>query len=106
VFAQVVSALVDGGVDIATAVAAPRWSATPPVHLAPPDRTEIEARYHPDVIDGLRARGQDPVVVDAWSSSMGHAHAIELVRDPSDPAAPPTFAAAADPRSEGLPGAC
>jgi len=106
VFAQLVSALVDGGVDIATAVAAPRWSATPPVHLAPPDRTEIEARYHPAVIEGLRARGQDPQLIGPWSSNMGHAHAVEIVRDPTDVAAAPTFAAAADPRSEGLPGAC
>ena len=108
VFAQVVSALVDGGVDVATAVAAPRWSATPAAHLAPPDRTEIEARYHPAVIDGLAARGQAPQVIPAWSSAMGHAHAIELVRDTGDPTTPPTltFAAATDPRSEGLPGAC
>ena len=106
VFAQVVSALVDGGVDIATAVAAPRWSATPPTHLAPPDRTEIEERYHPAVIEGLRARGQDPQVIPPWSSNMGHAHAVEIVRDAADPSAPPTFAAATDPRSEGLPGAC
>lgn len=106
VFAQVVSALVDGGVDVATAVAAPRWSATPPAHLAPPDRTEIESRYHPAVIAGLAARGQAPAVIAPWSSAMGHAHAIEIVRDAADPAARPTFAAAADPRSEGLPGAC
>jgi gamma-glutamyltranspeptidase / glutathione hydrolase len=106
VFAQVVSALVDGGVDIATAVAAPRWAAGPPEHLAPPSLTEIESRYHPAVIEGLRARGQDPGVIAPWSSAMGHAHAVEIVRDPADPAAAPTFAAAADPRSEGLPGAC
>jgi gamma-glutamyltranspeptidase/glutathione hydrolase len=105
VFAQVVSALVDGGVDLATAVAAPRWAAGPPAHLAPPSRTEIESRYHPGVIAGLRARGQDPQVVEPWSSAMGHAHAIEIVRDAADPGAPPTFAAATDPRSEGLPGA-
>ena len=106
VFAQVVSALVDGGVDIATAVAAPRWAAGPPEHLAPPSLTEIESRYHPAVIEGLRARGQEPQVIAPWSSNMGHAHAIELVRDPADPETPLTFAAATDPRSEGLPGAC
>ena len=39
-------------------VAAPRWSATPPAHLAPPARTEIEARYHPAVVEGLRDRGR------------------------------------------------
>ncbi|MFN8623047.1 MAG: gamma-glutamyltransferase family protein [Chloroflexota bacterium] len=105
VFAQVVSALVDGGVDVATAVAAPRWSATPADHLGPPDLTEIESRYHLAVIEGLRARGQDPQVIGPWSSNQGHAHAIEIVRDPAAPDRPVSFAAATDPRSEGLPGA-
>ena len=58
--------------------AAPRWSATPPRHLAPPDRTEIESRYHAEVIEGLRARGHGPQVIAPWSSAMGHAHAVEI----------------------------
>ncbi len=103
VFAQMVSAIVDGGVDVATAVGAPRWAADVPGHLRPPSLTLLESRYRDEVVAGLRARGHDPRVIEPWSSAMGHAHAIEIVREGDD--AGPTFAAATDPRSEGLPGA-
>lgn len=101
VFAQVVSAMVDGGLDPATAVAAPRWAANVETHLGPPVLTLLESRYRADVVAGLRARGHDPRLIEPWSSSMGHAHVIELGRD----ATGRWFAAATDPRSEGLPGA-
>jgi gamma-glutamyltranspeptidase/glutathione hydrolase len=101
VFAQVVSDMVDGGLDPATAVAAPRWAATSEEHLGAPSLTVIESRYRDDVIAGLRQRGQDPRVIEPWSSSMGHAHVIETGRDGRSR----WFAAATDPRSEGLPGA-
>ncbi len=104
VFAQVVSAIVDGGLDVATAVGAPRWAAEVPRQLDPATLTVLESRYRADVVAGLCDRGQDPRVIDPWSSSMGHAHAIELVRDgPSGDLV--SFVAATDPRSEGLPGA-
>ncbi len=104
VFAQVVSAIVDGGVDVATAVGAPRWAADVPRHLGLPSLTALETRYRPEVVDGFRARGHVPRIVDAWSSAMGHAHAIEIIHD-SEPEDHRTFAAATDLRSEGLPGA-
>lgn len=101
VFAQVVSAMVDGGADPATAVAAPRWAANIETHLGPPVLTLLESRYRADVVEGLRARGHQPRLVEPWSSSMGHAHAIETGTDADGR----WFAAATDPRSEGLPGA-
>ncbi len=104
VFAQVVSAIVDGGVGVATAVGAPRWAADVPRHMGPASLTVLESRYHPEVVDGLRARGHVPRIIDAWSSAMGHAHAIEIIHD-GEPEGDRTFAAATDPRSEGLPGA-
>lgn len=101
VFAQVVSAMVDGGVDPATAVAAPRWAANVDSHLGPPILTLLESRYRPEVVAGLRARGHDPLLIEPWSSEMGHAHAIETgLLDGHR-----WFAAATDPRSQGLPGA-
>ena len=104
VFAQVVSAIVDGGLDVATAVGAPRWAADVPRHLGPASLTVLESRYRPEVIAGLRERGHETRIIEPWSSAMGHAHAIEVVRD-EGAGAPVSFAAAADPRSEGLPGA-
>ena len=113
IFAQVVSALVDGGMDVATAVAAPRWAADVPDHHAPPNLTVLETRYHAEVVAGLRARGHDVVQRSAFDAGLGHAHAIELLYGESSPAptdegppggerdAPTAFAAAADPRSEG-----
>jgi gamma-glutamyltranspeptidase len=105
VFAQFVSAVVDGGVDIATAVAAPRWVTRIEEHLGTPSVSAIESRYHAAVTQGLRNRGHDVVVTEPWSSEMGHEHAVEVVRAPGGEAGDPTFAAAADPRSEGLPAA-
>ncbi|MEA2621784.1 MAG: gamma-glutamyltranspeptidase / glutathione hydrolase [Chloroflexota bacterium] len=115
VFGQFVSAVVDGGLDVGTAVAAPRWAADVEEHLGPPSLTVLESRYHPSVIEGLRARGHDIRIDEPWSSGMGHEHAIELVRGPgrerdadTDTDADGdgdtlTIAATADPRSEGLP---
>ena len=71
IFAQVVSALVDGGVDVATAVAAPRWAADVPEHHAPPSLTVLETRYHPAVVEGLRARGHDVLQRGAFDPGTG-----------------------------------
>ena len=102
VFGQVVSALVDGSVDVATAVAAPRWAAEMAEHHGPPTLTVVESRYHAQVVDGLRARGHDVLQRADYDPGMGHTHAIELLRD-GDSGAVTAFAAATDPRSEGAP---
>lgn len=99
VFAQIVSAVVDGGSDVATAVAAPRWAAMMRTQHGAPDLTELESRVTDGVPLKLAEMGHDIVMRDAWASSMGHAHAIEVVRDEAGEAA--SFAAACDPRSEG-----
>jgi gamma-glutamyltranspeptidase/glutathione hydrolase len=105
VFAQFVSAVVDGGVDIASAISAPRWAAEMKGHLGPPSTSLLESRYDARVIDKLRELGHDVELAESFDSGLGHEHAIEIVRDPANPQMSPTFAAAADPRSEGLPGA-
>ena len=99
VFAQFVSAVVDGGSDVATAVAAPRWAAMMRSQHGPPELTELESRVPEDVPEALTAKGHDVVLREPWTSSMGHAHAIEIVRD--DTGEVDSFAAGADPRSEG-----
>jgi gamma-glutamyltranspeptidase/glutathione hydrolase len=106
VFAQVVSALVDGGLDVATAVGAPRWAADVVEHYGHPSLTRLEPRFREEIYAGLRARGHDVELAQPFDHGMGHAHAIELVRDPAAPDDPErtTFAAATDPRCEGAPG--
>jgi gamma-glutamyltranspeptidase/glutathione hydrolase len=103
IHAQVVSALVDGGADIATAVAMPRWFVEPAEHFAPPDAVGIEPRFDAGVLEGLAALGHPVTATEPFDSSLGHCHAIELVD--GGPAADGTLAAATDPRSNGLPAA-
>ncbi len=102
IHAQFVSAVVDGGADVASAVGAPRWLVEPDGHLAPPTFVAVESRIAPVVIDALGAHGHDVHVTGAFDAAFGHEHAIELVR--GGPARPEgALAAATDPRSAGLP---
>jgi gamma-glutamyltranspeptidase/glutathione hydrolase len=100
VFAQVVSALVDGRVDVATAVAAPRWSPVPAAHFAPPDLVQVEPRFRAGLLAGLAAMGHRLDLRAPFDGALGHAHAIELVD--GGPSRGGTLAAATDPRSPGL----
>ena len=98
---QLVSALVDGGADIATAVAAPRITVEPDGWLAPPRAASVPTGALADgVADGLRARGHR-LAETGYEGALGHEHAIELVD--GGPAAGGSLAAATDPRSAGLP---
>ena len=103
VHAQVVSALVDGGADVATAVAGPRWFVEPAEHFAPPDTVRIEPRFGPELLAGLEALGHPVVPVEPFDGALGHCHAIEVVD--GGPPNGGSLAAATDPRSQGLPAA-
>jgi gamma-glutamyltranspeptidase/glutathione hydrolase len=104
VFAQFVTALVDGGRDIADAVAAPRFAADADRHFGPPAIARLEGGLAPELGDALAARGHQVSWTEPFSSAFGHQHAIELIWEPGAQT-PTSFAATADPRSEGLPGA-
>ena len=104
VFAQFVSAVVDGGRTIADAVAAPRFAADAEQHYRPPALTRLEGGMLPDVGEVLAGMGHSVAWTAPFSSAFGHEHAIEIVRDPGA-GLPTSFAATADPRSEGQPGA-
>jgi gamma-glutamyltranspeptidase/glutathione hydrolase len=101
ILAQVVSALVDGGVDVASAVAAPRWFVEPAQHFAPPIEVRVEPRFAPGVLASLAGKGHPVLETAAFDGRLGHAHAIELVE--GGPGAGGSVAAATDPRSAGLP---
>ena len=98
VFAQFVSAVVDRGLDIATALAVPRWLAQPQGFLGPPTVSLLERRFSPEVAAELKRRGHDVRWGEAFNSRMGHANAVEMV--PADNG-DVTLAAATDPRTEG-----
>ena len=99
---QLVSALVDGGADVATAVAAPRITVEPDGWLAPPIAVQADGNPSDGVLDGLRRLGHR-VEHLASTGALGHEHAIELVD--GGPAAGGSLAAMTDPRSAGLPAA-
>jgi len=96
---QLVSALVDGGADIRTAVAAPRVVVEPAGWFAPPVAIVTDGALAEGVEVGLRALGHD-LTRTGFDGGLGHEHAIELVD--GGPAADGTLAAIADPRSMGL----
>jgi gamma-glutamyltranspeptidase / glutathione hydrolase len=102
VHAQLVSALVDGGVDIRTAVSAPRWFVEPARHFDPPVEVRLEPRHAPGIAAALEALGHPVTFRAAFDPSLGQEHAIEFVDGgPGAPAG--SLAAVTDPRSEGLP---
>jgi gamma-glutamyltranspeptidase/glutathione hydrolase len=102
IHAQLVSALVDGGVDVRTGVTAPRWYVEPAEHFGPPVEVRLEPRHRVGIAEALEALGHPVTLTAAFDSTLGHEHAIELVE--GGPAAPGgSLAAATDPRSAGLP---
>ncbi|MGO9205707.1 MAG: gamma-glutamyltransferase family protein [Candidatus Limnocylindrales bacterium] len=104
VFAQFVSSVVDGGRPIEDAVAAPRFAADADTHGAPRELTRLERGMLPAVGDALAVMGHAVAWVPPLSSELGHEHAVEILYRPHTDV-PVSFAATADPRSEGLPGA-
>jgi gamma-glutamyltranspeptidase/glutathione hydrolase len=102
IHAAFVSAVVDGGLDIAQAIAAPRVSVEPRFHFDPPRQVIAESRFPPGFLEGLQALGHPVVRIGGYEDGIGHQHAIELVDGgPGAPAG--SVAAAADPRSAGVP---
>lgn len=102
IHAQLVTALVDGGLDIRSAVANPRWFVESAEHFAPPDAVRAEPRFPSGILEQLEAMGHDVLRTAPFDGWLGHEHAIELVN--GGPAAPDgSLAATTDPRSAGLP---
>ena len=101
IHAEMVSALVDGDLDVASALAMPRWFVEPAEHFLPPDSVRIEPRFRPGLLAGLEALGHRLTPTAAFDSGLGHCHAIELLD--GGPSADGSLAAATDPRSAGLP---
>jgi gamma-glutamyltranspeptidase/glutathione hydrolase len=101
IHAQVVSALVDGGLDVASAIGMPRWFVEPEEHFAPPDAVRAEPRFREGLLESLEAMGHPVTRTEPFDDWLGHCHAIEIVD--GGPRDAGTLAAATDPRSAGLP---
>ena len=104
IHAQLVSALVDGGLDVRTAVTAPRWFVEPAALFDPPLQVRLEPRHRPGIAQALASFGHSLAPTAPFDSDLGHEHAIELLD--GGPATPDgSLVAATDPRSAGLPAA-
>ncbi|HVE92812.1 MAG TPA: gamma-glutamyltransferase [Actinomycetota bacterium] len=86
---QLLTRILDDGLDVQAAIDAPRWM------VSPRDWTvSAESRFDAGVVDGLRARGHEVRLGAAFDARVaGHAHAIAVT--------PAGYAAATDPRAEG-----
>ena len=85
---QVLTRMIDDGLDIQDAIDAPRW------FVSPPDwGLRAESRFHTDVLLELEHLGHDVTKTPLYDTGMGHAHGIVV--------APYGYAAATDPRAEG-----
>lgn len=102
VHAQLVSAIVDGGLDIRSAISIPRWFVEPAAHFEPPRTVRAEPRFGPGVLEALEAMGHPVARTQLFDGALGHEHAIELVSG-GPTAHEGSVAAATDPRSAGLP---
>ncbi len=95
---QVISNLIDHGMDVQEAVSAARWQSFPgtdPINLPSPYDVRVESRVSEDALEGLRQRGHTVKVLGPYAAGGA---AFVIRRDP----ATGVLEGGADPRSEGL----
>lgn len=85
---QVLTRVIDDGMDIQEAIDAPRWAVSPTDWAA-----GAESRFDAELLSGLEGMGHTIRRASAYDSQMGHAHAIEVTEH--------GYACATDPRAEG-----
>ena len=79
---HMISALIDGGLDVQQAVDLPRWTSWPgtdPISIDNPFELRMESRFDDAVISNLADRGHDVRVLDGWS---GGGAAQMIARNP------------------------
>jgi gamma-glutamyltranspeptidase/glutathione hydrolase len=95
---QIISNLIDHGMDVQAAVEAPRWQGFPgtdPINLPNPHELRVESRVDPAVIEELRQRGHTVKVLDPYAAGGA---AFLIARDPETG----ILQGGGDPRSEGI----
>jgi gamma-glutamyltranspeptidase/glutathione hydrolase len=75
--AAVLTRTLELGMAVQEAIDAPRWLYGR-TWGEPTAKLLVEARMPGPVVDGLRARGHDVALADAWDERMGHAQAIRI----------------------------
>jgi gamma-glutamyltranspeptidase/glutathione hydrolase len=75
---QVMTGVFDFGLDMQSAIEAPRWLSGRYLVNQPEGSLTMEGRFTRDVVEELRRRGHQMDVVEDWSSVMGSAHGIVI----------------------------
>lgn len=73
---QVMTSVFDFGLDIQSAIEAPRWLSGRYLVNQPEGSLTLEGRFPADRVEELRRRGHQVNVVEDWSQVMGSAHGI------------------------------
>jgi len=73
---QVMTSVFDFGLDIQSAIEAPRWLSGRSLVAQSEGSLTVEGRFSPEAIEELRKRGHQVNVVGNWSPVMGSAHGI------------------------------
>jgi gamma-glutamyltranspeptidase len=92
---EILTRLIDQDMKLDEAIGAPRFDAVVGANETGAPRLILEDRFPTSVLDDLRERGHAVEVVEPFSSSLGHAHAIEILEDG-------VYVGAADPRADSL----
>jgi gamma-glutamyltranspeptidase/glutathione hydrolase len=92
---ELLTRLIDQGMHVDEAIDAPRFDAVIGEDSGGRPALAMEGRFPPDVVEGLRNRGQGVQIVEPYTSMMGHSHATEILDQG-------VYVGASDPRSEGL----
>jgi gamma-glutamyltranspeptidase/glutathione hydrolase len=93
---QLLTGLLDLGLDLQAAIEAPRWVHAAPGDRFPRDAVVLEARFGQSVADDLVARGHQVVVTDPLDLVMGTAQMIQVDQQRG------CYIAATDPRGDGV----
>jgi gamma-glutamyltranspeptidase/glutathione hydrolase len=92
---QVMTNLIDFGMNVQEAIEAPRWLSGRWTLGDPEDVLSLEARFPEDVATDLESRGHPVRRVEAYADIMGHAQGIEIDR------ASGVLSGGSDPRGDG-----
>ncbi len=91
---QVITNVIDDGLDIQTAIEAPRWLLGD-LSRRPSAVLQIEPRFPVATVEALERAGHEVTVVPDWAFQMGHAHGIAVDQDSG------VRMGGADPRGDG-----
>ncbi len=92
---QVMTGVFDFGLDIQSAIEAPRWLSGRYLVNQPEGFLTMEGRFSPQMVEELKGRGHQVNLMDHWSQVMGCAHGIII--DPENG----LRMGGSDPRSDG-----